>query len=314
MPPPDAPKPYPDSVLAAVAGALRERFVGALNDHNLHTGPVVVSVSNDLTHADIASIALYDGDYGRIANGTVQAENHNNTWHITGTGPLAGIAIDVPTMNLLPRIRSGAAAPGAAVAIHPSRGNIYQYVDVRGIAGPDVANTYIVTFHLHQPADIALIKRYFNEETHASWQVFPVADSSRPASPDLSPPAPLGTATNGTFAPDGDGLYGSAFIQLAPGVQPFTRKDVTVHILAHIASDALRVPVSALAGDAVFVIDSQHVAHRVPITIGARGEDFVQVTSGLAPTDLIAADAANLQDGDPVTLLPATQPAQPRAP
>jgi RND family efflux transporter MFP subunit len=63
-------------------------------------------------------------------------------------------------------------------------------------------------------------------------------------------------------------------------------------VITHTAPDAIVIPAAALFQDDngafhVFNVGTDGRAHRVPITIGIRDQDQVQVTSGVAPGDLV---------------------------
>ena len=63
-------------------------------------------------------------------------------------------------------------------------------------------------------------------------------------------------------------------------------------VTTHSVPDAIVIPAAALFQDDdgsfhVFVVGTDDRAHRVPVTLGIRNRDQVQVTSGLTPGDLV---------------------------
>jgi hypothetical protein len=72
-------------------------------------------------------------------------------------------------------------------------------------------------------------------------------------------------------------------------------------------NDALVVPAEAIASGHVFKITGSHVT-RVPVEVGIRGTDRVEIKSSLAAGDLIVSPpVAGLEDGDNVRPVRADQ-------
>ncbi|HVS70561.1 MAG TPA: protein kinase [Phycisphaerae bacterium] len=322
VPPFGAPKPYADSVRHAVERTLRESITEALNERSIAPWVMVISLSNDLTKAEITGTCYIEHSDTRIEP-SIHAENHNNVWHVTIADPVV-FSLDVPTGYLIPRNSNASSAPVPIAVVHPSRGDIREYVDARGtitvepgpqrddaLAPAAPRSLYLVNFVVSKDSDLAVIQSALAAGERASLTAFPRRASAPSADTDASASKPLATGTDVAFAGrNTPGLDGQASLQPVPGVKLFAGQQVKLHILAYTTRDVLRVPVAAVVDDSVFLVDDQHIAHLHRLRIGARGENFIGVTEGLSPTDLIAADAAPLQDGDPVTFAPpASSPA-----
>ena len=80
---------------------------------------------------------------------------------------------------------------------------------------------------------------------------------------------------------------------------------VEANIVSREKPNALLIPADALQGNAVFVLDGSHVRKR-DVKIGIRGTRQVEVLSGLADGERVAAPAAtDLRDGDRVRVIDA---------
>jgi len=78
---------------------------------------------------------------------------------------------------------------------------------------------------------------------------------------------------------------------------------VEANIVSREKPNALLIPADALQGNAVFVLDGSHVRKR-EVKIGIRGTRQVEVLSGLADGERVAAPAAtDLRDGDRVRVI-----------
>jgi multidrug efflux pump subunit AcrA (membrane-fusion protein) len=68
----------------------------------------------------------------------------------------------------------------------------------------------------------------------------------------------------------------------------------TVEIVVGTRDSALQIPTAALNGDAVWVVDAEGRAHRMPVTLGLRARDRLEVLGGLAPGDRVVTSGASL--------------------
>jgi len=86
---------------------------------------------------------------------------------------------------------------------------------------------------------------------------------------------------------------------------------VKVSITGRTVAQAWKLPTSALltaqdGSKSVMVVGSDGAAHRKPVTVGIADDGDAQITSGLAPTDLVITGGAYaLDDGTPVKVGPA---------
>ena len=84
-------------------------------------------------------------------------------------------------------------------------------------------------------------------------------------------------------------------------------------VITQSVPDAIVIPAAALFQDDngafhVFIVGKDGRAHRVPITIGIRNQDQVQVTAGLAPGDLVITSGGYaLSDGLQVSVAQAAR-------
>jgi len=86
---------------------------------------------------------------------------------------------------------------------------------------------------------------------------------------------------------------------------------VKVSITGRTVAQALKIPVSSIlaaqdGSKSVMVVGADGAAHRKPVTVGIAGGDDVEVTGGLAPTDMVITSGAyGLDDGTKVKVGPA---------
>jgi HlyD family secretion protein len=86
---------------------------------------------------------------------------------------------------------------------------------------------------------------------------------------------------------------------------------VKVSITGQSVAKALKIPTSALltaqdGSRSVMLIGSDGAAHRKPVTLGIQNEEDVQITSGIAPQDMVITTGAyGLDDGTKVKIGPA---------
>ncbi len=94
----------------------------------------------------------------------------------------------------------------------------------------------------------------------------------------------------------GEALFANADGRLVPGLL------VSIRIRTDVREDVVRVPAPALVdGPAVFVVGQDGVAHKRPVTVGARTTDVVEITAGLAVGErVVRFGQGRLADGDRV--------------
>jgi len=68
----------------------------------------------------------------------------------------------------------------------------------------------------------------------------------------------------------------------------------TVEIVVGTRESALQIPLAALHGDAVWLVDADGRAHRTPVKVGLRARDRLEVLEGLAPGDRVVTSGASL--------------------
>ncbi len=82
----------------------------------------------------------------------------------------------------------------------------------------------------------------------------------------------------------------------AGGILPGTL--ATLEIVVGTRGEALQVPLGALHGEAVWVVDGEGLAHHRPVRVGLRARDRVEVVEGLDPGDrVVTAGASLLSEG-----------------
>jgi RND family efflux transporter MFP subunit len=82
---------------------------------------------------------------------------------------------------------------------------------------------------------------------------------------------------------------------------------VEANIITREKPNALLVPADAVQGDAVYVIDGEHVRRR-KVTVGIRGSRNTEIVSGLADGERVASPAsAELRDGGRVRIVSRTE-------
>ena len=88
---------------------------------------------------------------------------------------------------------------------------------------------------------------------------------------------------------------------------------VKVVITGRTVAEAWKIPASAIltaqdGSKSVMVVGADGAAHRKPVTLGIEDDGDVQVTGGLAPTDMvITAGAYGLDEGTKVKVGPAAE-------
>jgi multidrug efflux pump subunit AcrA (membrane-fusion protein) len=121
--------------------------------------------------------------------------------------------------------------------------------------------------------------------------------------PDTRKPIATGLITNVGPALDGQSqtLPCEAIVTVAPETLLIANQNVSIELTYNTHTNVLRIPRQALFGrprldrdqpTALYVYTptpDNHVAE-TPITAGLRGDDFVEVTSGLTETDLVITD------------------------
>jgi RND family efflux transporter MFP subunit len=106
-------------------------------------------------------------------------------------------------------------------------------------------------------------------------------------------------ATVGAITPKGDPATKTFRVYLPlPDDTPLRiGMSVEANIVIRQKADALAIPPDALRGDAVFVVEGDHVALR-PVKVGLRGGRGVEIVDGLSESDRIVSPAtADLRDG-----------------
>jgi membrane fusion protein, multidrug efflux system len=94
----------------------------------------------------------------------------------------------------------------------------------------------------------------------------------------------------------GEALFPNPEGRLVPGLL------VSIRIRTDVHAGVVRVPTPALVdGPAVFVVDQGGLAHKRPVTVGARTTDIVEITAGLAVGErVVRFGQGRLADGDRV--------------
>ncbi|MHB2167739.1 efflux RND transporter periplasmic adaptor subunit [Alsobacter sp. R-9] len=109
------------------------------------------------------------------------------------------------------------------------------------------------------------------------------------------------TATVSDITPKGDPVAKTfrVYLGLPDDTPLLIGMSVEANIVVRETPSALVIPSEAVAGGAVFRLESPRVT-RVPVTLGIRGTRMVEVTEGLAEGERIVSPAAELQDGERV--------------
>lgn len=94
----------------------------------------------------------------------------------------------------------------------------------------------------------------------------------------------------------GEALFANQDGRLIPGLL------VSIRTLTDVRRNVLRLPAPALVdGSSVFVVGQDGLAHKRPVTVGARSTDIVEVTAGLDAGDrVVRFGQSRLADGDRV--------------
>ncbi|HEX4262073.1 MAG TPA: efflux RND transporter periplasmic adaptor subunit [Acetobacteraceae bacterium] len=138
------------------------------------------------------------------------------------------------------------------------------------------------------------------------------------------PPVVLDTGTLAVLDNMVDSTTGTIKLKATfanPGERLWPGGFVNVRLLARIDRGAVTVPPAAVqlgpAGDFVYVVGPDNVAHRRDVTVGHQDEQVAEIRSGLAAGDRVVTDgAARLSDGSKVTIskLPASKPSATASP
>ncbi len=157
-------------------------------------------------------------------------------------------------------------------------------------------------------------------------QVQPGAQTAAQAGPGLAAPSPatatdpppvvLDTGTLSVLDNMVDSTTGTIKLKATfpnPGEHLWPGGFVNVRLLARTDRGVVTVPPAAVqlgpAGDFVYVVGPDNVAHRRDVTVGHQDEQVAEIRSGVAADERVVTDgAARLSDGSKVTIskLPAT--------
>jgi multidrug efflux pump subunit AcrA (membrane-fusion protein) len=207
-----------------------------------------------------------------------------------------------------------APAPEAThvTVVHPTRGDVSVRIATQGsIISQDPDGRYTVRVDVSASDAPALVK------LNADHKPIPVTVML----PDSPKPIATGLITNVGPALDGRSqtLPCEALVTVAPETLLIANQNVSIELTYNTHTNVLRIPREALFGrprldrnqpTALYVYTptpDNHIAE-TPITAGLRGDDFVEVTSGLTENDLVITDNLDLSKNPLITFTPPPPP------
>jgi serine/threonine protein kinase/multidrug efflux pump subunit AcrA (membrane-fusion protein) len=268
--------------------------------HNALTVPVnAIHFRDELPHHFVFTLSPDHHIHQKIV--TLGYINRDAYEIVSGLSPddLVVTSLNVPDAsdNALVELVSPpppAPEPTRVTVVHPTRGDVSIRIPTQGsIISQAADGRYTVRVNVSASDAAPLLK------LNADHKPIPVTVML----PDTRKPIATGLITNVGPALDGQSqtLPCEAIVTVAPETLLIANQNVSIKLTYNTHTNVLRIPRQALFGrprldrdqpTALYVYTptpDNHVAE-TPITAGLRGDDFVEVTSGLTETDLVITD------------------------